>query len=183
MTGGQIMNFESPVDVSGLGPDGRRGRLSAAAVTLKALASRFNLVDLARFEAEVELYPLSGDREFHVRGQFSAAVVQECSVTLEPVSQIVEGDVSVLYRHRSLEPAAPDGGKAEILIDPGDDDIEYFEAGEIDLGEMLAQHLALSLNPYPRRPDSEIPAAVDAATAVDEKPSPFAILHKLKDKT
>ena len=44
-------------------------------------------------------------------------------------------------------------------------------------GGVLVQTLALSLDPYPRKPDAELPAA-----ATDPEPSPFAALAALRRK-
>jgi len=56
--------------------------------------------------------------------------------------------------------------------------------GWIDLGELAAEQLGLAIDPYPRKPDAEVPAEwkgeLAAAPAAVERPNPFAALEKLK---
>jgi hypothetical protein len=69
-------------------------------------------------------------------------------------------------------------------------DVEGAEAPEpvldgwIDLGELAAEQLGLAIDPYPRKPDAELPAEwkaePGAEPAVTERPNPFAALEKLK---
>ena len=54
---------------------------------------------------------------------------------------------------------------------------EPIAAGEIDLGEAVAQQLAVSLDPYPRAPGATL-----ASTGEAEAQSPFAALAALKKK-
>ena len=74
---------------------------------------------------------------------------------------------------------APDADVAR-----GDDDQpEFLEGDEIDIGEVVAEHLGLNLDPYPRRPGVVFSAQDD--TAEDEvdpdSASPFAVLRELKN--
>jgi hypothetical protein len=63
-------------------------------------------------------------------------------------------------------------------LDPElDDDFEYSTFDEIDLGEITAQYLSLSLNPYPRAPDSDASKVLEQ---FQDRKNPFAILEKLK---
>jgi hypothetical protein len=48
--------------------------------------------------------------------------------------------------------------------------------GQIDLGALTAEFLALGLDPYPRKPGVDF----DYRDPADEKDSPFAALNKLK---
>ena len=48
--------------------------------------------------------------------------------------------------------------------------------GQIDLGALTAEFLALGLDPYPRKPGVDF----SYQDAPDEKDSPFAALGKLK---
>jgi uncharacterized metal-binding protein YceD (DUF177 family) len=62
-----------------------------------------------------------------------------------------------------------------------DDPPDPIIAGRIDLGALVTEFLALSLDPYPRKPGVEFE---DAPTAPDDRleESPFAKLAALKDK-
>ena len=51
------------------------------------------------------------------------------------------------------------------------------EDGEIDLGQYVVEHLALELDPFPRKPGAEFVQPPEPAEI-----SPFAVLKALKPK-
>jgi uncharacterized metal-binding protein YceD (DUF177 family) len=67
-----------------------------------------------------------------------------------------------------------------------DDDVEPLRGTQIDLGEMLAEELALALDPYPRAPDADILVSEALGPNISfgsaEPDSPFAALEQLQDK-
>ncbi len=166
--------------------DGVTVEISAAAHELAALAGRFGLVAVDSLAATITLKRDEADHMVHLRGNITADVVQSCVITLEPVANHVEGAVDVAY--------SVDEGGAWVARDmapdadiaPGEDDLpELLEGDEIDIGEVVAEHLGLHLDPYPRRPGVVFSARGGAAKddEDDEDPgraSPFAVLHDLK---
>ncbi len=112
-----------------------------------ALAARLGIEQVGRLRATLRLKPDRRGR-IEVTGRLEAAVVQLCVVSLEPVAQ--EIDVPVALRLLPPEQAASDSPEDAF------DDIEA-PHGEADLGEALAEELALALDPYPRHPDAELP--------------------------
>ncbi len=67
-----------------------------------------------------------------------------------------------------------------------DEDDEWPEPiveGRIDIGEAVAQQLALALDPYPRKPGISLEDVIGNAAAGDDRPaSPFAVLAGLVDR-
>ena len=53
--------------------------------------------------------------------------------------------------------------------------------GKIDVGEVVAQFLAVAMNPYPRKDGAKV-ADVVKSEDEEERPNPFAKLAGLKDK-
>jgi uncharacterized metal-binding protein YceD (DUF177 family) len=110
-------------------------------------------------------------------GTLESDVVQECVVTLEPVPQ----HVSVNLDLRILPPGTP-----ATDDDPDSPDEIETTGNNVDLGEVVAEQLALALDPYPRAPDAAIPpeleatAEEDAADAVPDRTNPFAALARIK---
>ncbi|OYW09619.1 MAG: hypothetical protein B7Z53_02585, partial [Rhodospirillales bacterium 12-71-4] len=110
-------------------------------------------------------------------------VVQECVVTLEPVPQAVLAPLDLLL--------LPEGTPATDDNPDSPDEIET-EGGMVDLGEVVAEQLALAMDPYPRAPDAAIPPDLvdpsagalepeaDLADTPPERPNPFAALARLK---
>nr|MBA2771279.1 DUF177 domain-containing protein [Sphingomonas sp.] len=71
---------------------------------------------------------------------------------------------------------APD---EEIELGPEDCDTVFYDAQAIDLGEAIADTLALAMQPYPRSPDAE-DRLKQAGVLSEAEASPFAALAKLK---
>ncbi len=162
------------VECDGLGPAPARHDIEADAGEREALARRFGLERLDGLAAKVSL-KRNGDRRIAVDGSFLADLAQTCIVSLEPVPEHIEESFSLVY-------ASEEGTGAEDLAFTLDDNDwpEPLLDGKIDIGEAVAQQLALALEPYPRalgatheNQDFEGPAGESAA-------SPFAALAGLK---
>ena len=137
----------------------------------KALAKRFNLIEIESLEARYDIDPVKTSRGgYNLSGKLHAVVVQSCVVTLAPVREVIDVDIDLQVVDKKYEELDP--------LDPElDDDFEYSTFDEIDLGEITAQYLSLSLNPYPRAPDSDASKVLEQ---FQDKKNPFAILEKLK---
>jgi uncharacterized metal-binding protein YceD (DUF177 family) len=147
-----------------------------------ALARRFGLVSLDRLTASGQVETLDGGRRAVLQARFDAHVVQTCIVTLDPVP----ADVSESF---ALEYAAdaPSAVPADLDIDPEEmDPPEPLIEAAIDVGEAVAEHLALALDPYPRAPGAQLPPEYDAGQGEEgesAKDSPFKALSGLVRKT
>lgn len=112
----------------------------------------------------------------HVLGQVRAKVTQICTVTLEPFAADLSEDVDVYFSENpSADASEPTPGNDADWEDPPDAII----AGQIDLGQLVVEHVALGLDPYPRKPGAQFDAGTDVAGG-KESESPFAVLNKLK---
>lgn len=163
--------FSRPVSLARIPPAGREERLAATPGECAALARRFGIPAVNRLVALLRLRPEAGDAVW-VEGRLSAEVVQECVVTLAPVTQAVEEAVAL----RILPPGA---GFSE---DPeGPDEIEA-EGDVADLGEALAEQLALALDPYPRAAGASLDAPGGAEGEGPPPGGPFAGLAALRGR-
>ena len=137
----------------------------------KALARRFALVRIDRLEAEVAL-DVDGDA-VNARGRLRAAIVQSCAVSGEDLAVSIDEPLDLRFVPEVAATAEEvDLKKSEL------DEIPY--AGtSIDLGEAVAQSLALAIDPYLVGPNAE--AARKQAGLLDEAAAgPFAALAALK---
>lgn len=150
------------------------------------LCDRFGYESIDHLSSNVRIDRLSRDGYFKVSGDLKAAISQNCAITLEPVAEEIETSFSELLSDGVVQ------DEDEITLDPEDEDAEPIEDGVIDVGEIVAQQLALSANPYPRsnaNDDAEMvfssPANQIAEIQEDsDKPqNPFAVLAKIRDKT
>ena len=140
------VEFSRLLTVDKIPPGGKTEDLKANATECENLAERFGLLKLPKLTANLTLTTQGGAKTVEVRGILEADVLQQCVVTLEPVENHIECNIEALYMPLEL---AGDGAGSP---DPNDPDIEVIIDGQIDLGELCAQHLGIALDPYPRKP-------------------------------
>jgi hypothetical protein len=103
--------------------------------------------------------------------------VQSCVASATPLPASVAEDFSITFRP---EPVAGTP-EEEVELGEAELDVMFYDGASIDLGEAVAQTLALHLDPYPRSPDAD--NALKEAGVVDEASAgPFGALAALKDK-
>ncbi|PKR59487.1 YceD family protein [Thalassospira lohafexi] len=161
--------------------------LEASAQERAALAKRFELVSIDSLTAELTIIAASNG-EVTVRGPMHAQIVQSCVTTLEPVPEMVEDEVKVLFSPHVSEEDMP--SNPDDLEDLSEDELmalldqpEPLVDGKIDVGEVVSQFLAVAMNPYPRKDGAELPdAALIEEEADEERPNPFAKLAGLKEQ-
>jgi uncharacterized metal-binding protein YceD (DUF177 family) len=150
------------------------------------LAERFGVLAVDSLVGRASVWRQGESNVFLLRGRLRADVVQECVVTLEPLrSQVAE------QFERSYS-AVVEAADLEIEVDPSSDDPpDQLVDGAIDVGEAMAEQLALSLDPYPRKPGARF-AANDAAADVagpsgeadsTDGNSPFAALKQSPERS
>ena len=137
--------FSRPLPADSVGPQPLLRRIEAGPAEREGLAKRFDLLALDRLEASLELSRGKGE-VIRLQGHFTADVVQSCVVTLGPVPAHLEVDFEMSFSASAVEPAVAD-------LDPlAEEGPEPIPEGLIDLGEAVAQQLAIALDPYPRAP-------------------------------
>ena len=123
-------------------------RLTANEIERAALAVRFELVRIDRLEAEVAL--TRNGQAVEARGNLSADIVQSCAVSAEDFATVIRQPLALRF-----VPAGSHRPDDELeLDDTALDDIEYTGC-EFDIGEAVAQSLALAVDPFATGPDAE----------------------------
>ncbi|WP_119303369.1 YceD family protein [Dongia deserti] len=173
------VEFSRPLALDRVSATQHHEEVTATEKERAALAQRFDLLGLDSLTASFTLKRVRKDL-VRVKGRVSADLVQACVVTLDPVPARIDERFEVDF----LEGAQPAVADLEL-------DAEAAEAPEpapdgwIDLGELAAEQMGLALNPYPRKPDAEVPgewrAEPPSEQAAEERPNPFAVLEKLKE--
>ncbi|MCB2108943.1 MAG: DUF177 domain-containing protein [Rhodobacteraceae bacterium] len=170
------LEFSFPVDVDGLPVSGRTYSIAAGPDESEKVAARLGLISLPLLKAEINLVP-SGRDMVRVTGTVEADVVQQCVVSLAPVEAHLHETFDRMFQ-RALDPRH----QTDDL--PLDDDIpDLIEGGKIDIGEVVVEHLALVIDPYPRAPGAIFEAGGAGEEAKNQPDSPFAVLAKLKSST
>lgn len=144
--------------------------LTASEAECAALAARFGLVTVHSLTATVTLK--ADGAVVSVTGKLTAQVVQSCAVSGEDLPVRIAEPVEL----RFVPPRAYGADEVELAADDLDE-IEYTGL-HFDLGEALAQTMALGIDPYAEGPGAE--AARRKAGLLDEQASgPFAALKGL----
>ncbi|APH56831.1 Hypothetical protein GbCGDNIH6_1011 [Granulibacter bethesdensis] len=157
---------------------GRTVDIKARAEECAAIASRLGLEAVATFSCVFVLEPQRGG-VIRAHGRMEAAVTQTCVVSLEPFrAKIKESFTLRLTPEHKLNP--------DFDIEEEEDEVPY-TGDQIDLGEVAVEQLALTLDPYPRKPgvtfeSGEDEAAEDesAEQADSARENPFLRLAALK---
>lgn len=170
--------FSRLIAVEGISPDKvRKEALEANKQECAALAKRFDLRELSFLKGEISIRRIEGGDVVRLQGKFTAEVVQTCVVSLQDVHESIAGEFETYFAEKN-------GRREEDDLDFLEDDDNAPEAvinGNIDLGELLAQYMALELNPYPRAPGVSLAAQL-AESGMAAKNNPFAVLQGLKGK-
>lgn len=160
--------FSRPFDVRQL--DHRAVKLIADEAERTKLSKRFGIVRIDRLEAEVVL---ERDGEaLNATGTLEADIVQSCAVSAE--------DLPVEIREPLAFRFVPEAGahRPDEEVELGEDELDEieFSGTTVDLGEAVAQSVALAIDPFLTGPDAE------AARQLlrEEEASPFAALAALK---
>lgn len=142
------------------------------------IAGDLGLQGLKKLRFKGQISP-AGKRDWELRADLGATVVQECVITLAPVTTRIDTVITRLYL--ADLPAAL-GNEEEM---PEDDTQEQLPE-HLDLPLILSEALALNLPLYPRAEGAALEQANFAAPGVapmtDEDARPFAGLAALKDQ-
>ena len=170
--------FSRPMAVDQIGPQELEREIVANPAERARLAERFELLALDRLTATLGL-TRGRDGLIQVRGRFEAEVVQACVVTLEPVRSRLSESFTVAF---GTGPTAATGAVV-IGLEEADPPEELIE-GRIDLGETVAQQLAVALDPYPHAPaaDETVAAPDEGKADAEKKAGPFAALARLRER-
>ena len=142
--------FSRPVTLDAIGSTPRTVNVMADADERRRLAGRFSWVSIDLLEADVTLIAKAAGID--ANGRLRADIVQRCVATGEPVPASIDAEFSVRFVDASLL-----GGDAdEIEVTESELDIIDYSGGAVDVGEAVAQTLALTAAPFPRHPDADV---------------------------
>ncbi len=182
------------IDQGEVGQNPFHKKLEAGEADLKAIAERLDIPAVNSLSAEITLQRVPGNRAvIHVEGMLKANVTQSCVISQAPVKGYIEEDFEGWYADHesflSLAKAKHErAGKmadSEIPAMEEREDPEPMINGKIDAGDLVAQYLSLSLNPYPRAhgvawDKDSVDTAHEAAEAPSLRKNPFEALKDWK---
>lgn len=154
---------------------GKHLHLEASEAERLALARRFALQRIDSLEADLDLdrYGETVD----VSGRLRADLVQSCAISGEDLPQRIDEPVAL----RFIPAGDAQSQDLDLEIDSGQRDEVEYEGSEFDIGEAMAQSLALAIDPFATGPNAE-EARKKAGLGGEAASGPFAALARLKPK-
>ena len=132
----------NPIEISALHRGENRFHLAPDAPARQAIAERLGEPGLEALAGEFVLRPFSGGVDLDLR--VTAWVNRMCVVSLEPMVETVDERYSIRFERDFVDSGAEEDLSVDVSREPLDTDT-------LDLDEILFQHLALSLDPHPRK--------------------------------
>lgn len=160
--------FSRPLQVDRVPKAGSLEHITAELPECTALAARMQLPAIHALSAEIRATPWRGGG-IKLEGHITADLEQVSVISLEPFRETVSLPVSRYF--------LPPGAAAEHQAE---DDADPIEGGWIDLGEVVAETLALDLEPYPRKPGEAFAEHIEDVSGAGPDESPFAALARRK---
>lgn len=143
----------------------------------KAIAQALGIVGIKKLRFAGKLTP-QGKRDWVLQADLGATVVQECVVTLDPVTSRIDEALRRVYLAE-----IPEIDAAEVEM-PEDDTVEALPE-TLDLAAVMIEALSLALPAYPRSAAADLGDAAFAPPGVtpmsDEDAKPFAGLGALRE--
>ncbi len=152
-----IPEWHYPVPAEEIGRSVTRFAIEAGEEEKESIARRLAIVRIELLHADISMSRDQNDHIIHICGTLTAEVIQECVVTLEPVSARIEEKFEGWFADNektvSFEKARRDRLKLKAGIDvpilEENEDPEPIVDGIIDIGELVVQNLSLLLPVYP----------------------------------
>ena len=169
--------------MSNIGRGGLALTVSADKGERDLLARRFCVFEIKRLDADIHLVrTASGYERVCVDVHYSADLVQNCVVSLRPIEKNINERFSVIFANETTEVI----GRESFSVEDSDPP-EGFSDGQLEIGGLVAEYLALALDPNPRHPDAALPGFVESGangvkTTPEQASKPLKDLRRILEK-
>ena len=177
--------IERLVDLDRMGPSGAALEIAPSDSERAALAKRFGFLGLPAVSARVTVDRRVGGQVV-VEGRLRGRIVQACVLTLDPVTQDLDDTFRIVFKADMADDRDPESGEA--VLNSQADAPEPLTGNMLDVGEIVAEQLALAAEPYPRRAGVKLEDVLPKSKggtrrgAPGQQRHPFAGLAALRDK-
>lgn len=168
-----------------MGSKGAALEIVASDAERAALAKRFGFLDLPAFSARVTVDHRPGGQVV-VEGRLRGKIVQACVLSLEPVAQELDDAFRLVFAESVSDERDPESGEAVLSAQA--EAPEPLAGNMLDIGEIVAEQLSLTADPYPRRPGIKLEDVLPKLRTAgrrgpqEQRRHPFAGLAALRDK-
>ena len=142
---------------------------------LDGIASRLMVPSVQSISADIELYrQMKQNSLIMLQATFTAQCHLQCGVSLEEFPVTMRDTLTQQFTTQEIIPTSEE-----------DDVPEHITDGTLDIADVLLQLVAISIDPYPRKPNIELENVVpdtDTVNQPEQTRNPFAGLAELKDK-
>ena len=181
----QKSEIERLVDLERLGTKDTALEIVASDAERAALAKRFGFLGLPAFSARVTIDRRPGGQVI-VEGRLRGTIVQACVLSLDPVPQELDDAFRLVFAENLSDERDPESGEA--VLNAQADAPEPLNGNMLDVGEIVAEQLSLTADPYPRRPGIKLEDVLPKLRGgsrrgpPEQRRHPFAGLAALRDK-
>jgi uncharacterized metal-binding protein YceD (DUF177 family) len=137
---------ENQIEIAALHRGENRFHFAPDEASRRAIAERLGVPGVDKLEGDFTLRPFSGGVDLELR--IVAQVNRVCVASLEPLTESVSERYAIRFERDFVETDAEADNSDDIAREP-------LEGDTLDLDELLIQHLAISLDPYPRKEGAE----------------------------
>jgi len=141
--------FSRPFDIRGITAE--PVKLEANEQERAALAERFGLISIGQLAAVLSLE--AEGEQIAAKGTLTADFVQSCAVSGDDLPMQIADDITLRFVPAATLEASEEDEEIELEEDELDE-IGY-EGTSFDLGEAVAQSLALAIDPYATGPEAD----------------------------
>ncbi len=137
-----MVETKNKIEIAALHRGENRFHLSPDEPQRLAIAERLGEPRIEMLEADFTLRPFTGGVDLDL--QVKARVSRVCVASLEPLIESVSERYAIRFERDFIEVESGADESDDIAREP-------LDADTLDLDEILVQHLALSLDPFPRK--------------------------------
>ena len=175
--------FSYFVNIDDVSSKEKHHKLEASQVECDALATRFGLSGLEGLRAHLVMRDKGRNTGITLVGKLFAVAYQGGGQNTAAEKTVVDDDINIRFLPEDrITPEVEE----ENMMTLDSEDLEPMPDDRFDLGELMAQYVALSVDPY--LSEDFIVSKEDLGPGVSlnepelKKPNPFAVLSGLKDK-
>jgi uncharacterized metal-binding protein YceD (DUF177 family) len=167
----EVPEFSRTISVDAFGSEPVVMAFAANPGEREALARRFGILEIASLKAEAAI--VREGRLVRANGTVCAEIKQSCVVSGEALDIGIDEPFDLRFTPDENLPESEEIELSEIDCET----LTYGHDG-IELGEAIAQTMALAIDPFPRSPNAD---SEDYGLISEEEAGPFGALKGLRD--
>ena len=167
--------FSYPLKLEDMSSSTQKYELKANAKELEYITEIMKVPSVKSFYAEITVKLYKKEHLVEVKGIVDADVEQISVISLENFIKPYHNEFELKFDTKMTQKDLK-----EIDFEYDDELLDILDNGQIDLGAIAMEHLALVLDDFPRKEGEEFSFQSEFDEATTEANNPFAVLKKLK---